>query len=172
MKCRLLRRWAAFAARAALAAALASGAVWADAPSDHAVEVSAATAQAAAWLAALDHGRYDEAYNDLATVMKRGGSLDDWTSDMRAPREQLGQPVGRELQRAEFATFVRGAPTGNYVTVAYVSRFSNALPVLETVLLTLEDGRWRVAGYSAGALTDTPPPTPADTPPASATPRQ
>jgi hypothetical protein len=165
-----LLRWAVRAGCVAFAAALAWSTAWADAPEDHVAQVSAATEQATAWLGALDLGHYDEAWNGLATVMKRGSSLEDWTRDVRAPRQQLGKPGGRELERAEFATTVRGAPTGNYVTVAYVSHFADAPPILETVLLTFEVERWRVAGYSAGAAPEAPPPTPADETPGGAKP--
>ncbi len=167
-----LLRWAVRAGCVAFAAALAWSTAWADAPADHVAQVSAATEQAAAWLVALDLGHYDEAWNGLAAVMKRGNSLEDWTRNIRAPRQQLGKPDGRELQRAEFATTVRGAPTGNYVTVAYMSHFADAPLILETVLLSFEDGRWRVAGYSAGAAPEAPPPTPADKTPAGAKPGQ
>jgi hypothetical protein len=165
-----LLRWAVRAGCVAFAAALAWSTAWADTTEDHVAQVSAATEQAASWLGALDLGHYDEAWNGLATVMKRGSSLEDWTRDVRAPRQQLGKPGGRELERAEFATTVRGAPTGNYVTVAYVSHFADAPPILETVLLTFEDERWRVAGYSAGAAPEAPPPTPADETPGGAKP--
>jgi hypothetical protein len=165
---RLVTRCAPLAGIAGLAAALAWIPAWADAPADRAAEVTAATEQATHWLDALDVGRYAEGWNGLATVMKQGRSLEDWTADVSGPREQLGKPVIRTLQHAEFSTTVRGAPTGNYVTVSYLSQFSNAPPVLETILLTLEDGQWRIAGYSVGAAAEAGPASPADKAPAGA----
>jgi Protein of unknown function (DUF4019) len=171
MKRRLFGRWTALASGAALTVALCVAA-WADTSPDHATEVSAATQQAAAWLGALDLGRYDLAWNELATVMQTGSSQEQWTNDMRAPWEKLGRVAGRELQRSEFSTTVRGAPTGQYVTATYLSHFSDAAPILETVLLSFEDGRWCVAGYSVSAVPEpTLPPAqekaPADAKPAS-----
>jgi hypothetical protein len=157
MKHRLFGHWRALAGGAAMAVAL-SIAAWADTPPDHAAQVSAATEQAAAWLGALDLGQYDLAWNGLATVMQTGSTQEQWTIDMRAPWEKLGKVVGRELQRSEFSTTVRGAPTGQYVTATYLSHFSDAAPILETVLLSFEDGRWRVAGYSVSAVPDPIPP--------------
>lgn len=165
----LLARRAPLAGIVCLAAGLAWWPARAAVPADHAAEVTAATEQAARWLDTLDAGRYDECWNSLAPVMQQGRTLQDWTADVSAPRERFGKPILHELQRAEFSTVVRGAPTGNYVTVAYVSQFANAPPVLETILLTLEDGHWRIAGYSAGAAPEAPkPPGPLDTAPGGA----
>jgi hypothetical protein len=164
---RLCRRCAPLAGIVGLAAALAWIPARADTPADHAAEVTVATEQAAHWLDALDAGRYDEGWSGLATVMKQGRTLDDFKADISGPREQLGKPILRELRHAEFSTTVRGAPTGNYVTVSYLSQFSNTPPVLETVLLTLEDRRWRIGGYSVGGAAEAPAPAaPADTAPA------
>jgi hypothetical protein len=166
---RLLARRASLASIVGLAVALAWLPARAAAPADQAAEVAAATEQAAHWLDALDAGHYDEGWNSLAGVMKQGRTEQDWTADVSAPREQFGKPIMRELQRAEFSTVVRGAPTGNYVTASYLSQFTNAPPVLEMILLTLEDGHWRIAGYSAGAAPDAPnPAAPADKAPAGA----
>ncbi len=86
----------------------------------------------------------------LAAVMKQGSSLDDWSKDVSSPRKQFGKPVMRDLRQAEFATVVRGAPTGRYVIAVYLTGFANAPPILETVLLMNQDGHWLVAGYSVG----------------------
>lgn len=144
------RRWAALALGAGLGALVLSTSPRADEPAGHAAEVSAATAQATAWLGALDAERYDFVWNGLAAVMKQGSSQDDWSHDVSGPRKQFGKPVMRDLQQADFATVVRGAPTGRYVTAVYLTQFANAPPILETVLLMSEDGRWLVAGYSVG----------------------
>jgi Protein of unknown function (DUF4019) len=162
----LRRAWPSLVLSAGLAAVLAFGPARAEAPADHAAEVSAATEQAGRWLAALDAGRYDEGWDGLAAVMRQGNSKEDWTNDVKGPREHFGKPVMRELQHADFSTVVRGAPTGNYVTAAYLSQFTAAPPILETVLLTFEGGRWRVAGYSVGHA----PEAPASAPPAESSP--
>src|SRR5208282_3130036 len=112
----------------------------------------------------------DESWHGLATVMQAGTTLEGWTNDIHDPREQLGKPDGRELQRAEFSTSVRGAPTGAYVTVIYLSHFSAVPPIMETVLLTLDNGRWRVAGYSVGPAPEATAPVAPDKAPVDAKP--
>lgn len=148
---------------AGLVAALGFSPARADEDADRAAAVAAATEQAAHWLDALDGGDYGETWNDVAAVMKQGRSLDDWIADVGMPRSALGKPVARELQRADFATTVRGAPRGQYVTATYLTQFAAAPPILESILLTFADGRWRVAGYNALAAPSPPAPAaPAD----------
>ena len=158
----LLTAWAPVAGLVGVATALAWLPARGEAPAEHAAEVAAATEQATRWLAALDAGRYAEGWNDLATVMKQGRTEQDWTADVSGPRESFGKPIRRDLQRAEFSAVVRGAPTGNYVTVSYLSQFSATPPVLEAILLTLENGSWRIAGYSVGTAPEAPNPDATD----------
>ena len=95
MKRPLFGRCAVLAGSVAFAVALSWSPARAESPSSHAAEVSAATQQAAAWLGALDLGHYDEAWRGLATVMQAGTTQDEWSGDIRGPREQLGKPLGR-----------------------------------------------------------------------------
>ncbi|HEV8256011.1 MAG TPA: DUF4019 domain-containing protein [Casimicrobiaceae bacterium] len=144
-----------------LAALLVGTPAAADEESDRAAAVTAATAQAMQWLNALDAGRHAESWNDAAAVMKAGRNQQDWIREVANPREAFGKSVMRELQQAEFSTTVRGAPTGKYVTVIYLTQFVNAPPVYETILLTLEDNRWRIGGYSIDRAPEAAAPTPA-----------
>lgn len=133
---------------------------WIPAQGEQAVDpdaaVSAAKEKAAHWLDALDVGGYSETWNALAVVMKEGRAEEDWIRDVAAPRAELGKPSKRRLEGAEFSTSPRGAPTGAYVTARYFSEFNSRPPALETLLLKLEGGSWRVAGYYIGPTSDTP----------------
>ncbi|MDQ2963356.1 MAG: DUF4019 domain-containing protein [Pseudomonadota bacterium] len=148
-----------------LAAALAGMPAAADEESDRAAAVTAAKEEAMHWLDALDAGRHAESWNDAAAVMKDGRNQQDWIRDVAHPRESFGKSVMRELQRAEFSTTVRGAPSGKYVTVIYLTQFARAPPVYETILLTLEDDHWRIAGYSVERAPEAPAPAPAENKP-------
>ena len=145
----------------ALAAAIAGTPAAADEEADRATAVTAAEQEATHWLDALDAGRHEESWNDTAAVMKEGRNQQEWIRGVASPRESLGKSVMRELQRAEFSTAVRGAPSGKYVTLVYLTQFAKALPVSETILLTLEDDRWRIAGYSIERASATAVPAPA-----------
>ena len=155
-----------------LAAALAGTPAIADEEADRAAAVSAAKEEATHWLDALDAGRHAESWNDAAAVMKEGRNQQEWIRDIASPRESLGKSVMRELQRAEFSTAVRGAPSGKYVTLVYLTQFAKAPPVSETILLTLEDDHWRIAGYRIERAPETTAPAPsADKPGSSAEPK-
>ena len=146
-----------------LAAVLAGTPAAADEESDRAAAVTAAKEQATQWLNALDAGRHVESWNDAAAVMKAGRNQQDWIREVANPRESFGKSVMRELQQAEFSTRVRGAPSGKYVTVIYLTQFVNAPPVYETILLTLEDDRWRIGGYSIDRAPEAAAPAPSPT---------
>ena len=155
-----------------LATALAGTPAIADEEADRAAAVTAAKEEATHWLDALDAGRHAESWNDAAAVMKEGRNQEDWIRDVASPRESLGKSVMRELQRADFSTAVRGAPSGKYVTLVYLTQFAKAPPIAETILLTLEGDHWRIAGYSLERAPETTAPAPsADKPGSSAEPK-
>ena len=114
------------------------------------VAVAAATEESTHWLASLDSRRYTESWSAMAQVMRAGHNPEDWVREIGTPREALGKPLMRELKSADYSTEVRGAPKGEYVTVVYLTQYSHAPPVQETVLMMMEDQGWRVAAYAVG----------------------
>lgn len=137
------------------AAALASFAI-ADEKADPNAAAAAATRQAEQWLRAMDEHRYDEAWNDQAAVVKASRTEQEWVQEFSGPREALGKPVMREFKQAEFSTRLRGAPEGEYVTVVYLTKFTNIPLAAETVILAHENGQWLVGGYSITDATPAP----------------
>ena len=153
-------------------ATVLAGTAAADEEADRAAAVTAAEEEAMHWLDALDAGRHAESWNDAAAVMKEGRNQQEWIRDVASPRESLGKAVMRELRRAEFSTAVRGAPSGKYVTLVYLTQFAKAPPVSETILLTLEDDHWRIAGYRIERAPETTAPaSPAEKPGSGAGPK-
>jgi len=146
------------------AAILTGTAATADDVTDRSSAVTAATEEATHWLATLDEHHFSDSWSAAAAVMKEGRTEKDWVEDIAGSREMLGKTVMRQLRHAEYASSVRGAPEGSYVTAEYLTQFSKAPPALETLLLTREEGRWRIAGYSIGrAPEQEPPPAANDT---------
>ena len=122
---------------------------------DTAAAVAAATTEGNKWLAALDAGRYAETWADAATVFKEGAAQGDWIAQLTNIHETLGKAVIRKLESADYSRTLRGAPTGDYVTIIYLTQFERAQIALETLALTKEpDGHWRVAGYNIGRAPD------------------
>jgi hypothetical protein len=114
------------------------------------VAVAAATEESTHWLESLDARRYTQSWADMAQVMRAGHNREDWVREVGTPREALGKPLMRELKSADYSTEVRGAPKGEYVTVVYLTQYSHAPPVQETVLMMMEDQSWHVAAYAVG----------------------
>jgi hypothetical protein len=153
---------AAFALVGCTAALYAAAAMAIETPplpaSEHAAAVTPATREAEQWLKLLDAGRFEDSWNDAADVFRQGVTRDEWVAQLGAMRGLLGKTVMRELRTTDFSTSVRGGPTGEYVTVAYLTQFEKAPPALETIITARgTDGNWHIAGYNIGA----PPPTPA-----------
>ena len=146
---------------ALLVAAALSQPAFADEKSDRDAAVANATREAEQWLRAMDEHRYNEAWKQQAAVVREGRTEQDWIKEFSGPREALGKPVMRELKHAEFSTRLRGAPEGEYVTVIYLTKFSNIPLAEEMVLLSRENGQWLVGGYS---IADAEPPRPPGAP--------
>ncbi len=144
----LARFAAALTSAIFVAAILAWTPAAADETADHQAAVAAATQEGTQWLGALDGHRYTDSWTEAAAVMKEGRTQDDWVREIGTSREVFGKAVMRELKHAEYSTSVRGAPEGKYVTASYLTQFSNAPPAIETVLMVLEEGYWRIGGYS------------------------
>ena len=67
---------------------------------------------------------------------------------MEQVRTPMGNPVSREMTRAEYRTMLPKALKGQYVIIKFNTFFSGGPPVVESVTQMLEaDGAWRVGGY-------------------------
>jgi hypothetical protein len=136
------RRLAAWAVVAALtfAAPAAAQEATADAP-------PAAFHAAAAWLALVDSGRYDESWDGLGAPARQSVAREQWASILGRSRAQYaGAPV-RVLAAAQQRDEIPGAPAGPYVILQYHSAFGTDRAATETVSLRLEDGAWLPVGY-------------------------
>jgi hypothetical protein len=138
------------AERAAGSAPLAEGEA-----SDQA-QIAAATTATEHWLSAIDAGNLADSWKAAAEVFKLGISEADWVADLETVRNTLGKTTMREFKTARFSTKVRGAPlTGEYVTISYLTKFTNVPIAAETLIVSKEaDGEWRIAGYNIGKAPD------------------
>jgi hypothetical protein len=145
---------------ALLAATVLAQPAVADEKADRGAAVTAATRQAEQWVRAMDEHRYAEAWKQQAAVVREGRTEREWVAEFSGPREALGKPVMRELKAAEFSTRMRGAPEGEYVTVVYLTKFTNIPLAAETILLSRENGQWLIGGYSIADAEPTAPRAP------------
>jgi hypothetical protein len=110
--------------------------------------ITAATAVAEPWLGLMDAGRVDEAWAQVAVVLRRDSS----TAWMATLRPQTGNPytvVGREVLTLQ-QSFVRPPFTfPEFVRFEFAVRYNNeTLGGEELIVVHDVDGVWRVAAYA------------------------
>ena len=83
-----------------------------------------------------------------AVVLQESRSQKEWTADLTARQPKLGRMIMRERKSASYSRTLRGAPTGDYVIVTYLTKFEKT-PLVEETLAVAKDaiGQWQVAGY-------------------------
>lgn len=110
---------------------------------------AAARAVAGPWLESLDNGEYVQSWENAAPAFQAGVPVEAWAERMRMTREEIGPLEGRSFSQARYAAEVPNAPPGEYVFVEYFSKFQNAPPTVESVVLRkTDDDSWQVAGMS------------------------
>lgn len=107
----------------------------------------AAQQAAETWLAGVDRGAYGESWDAAASLFQKGGARETWTSTLEQGRRPLGAVHSRALKSAEYATSLPGAPTGEYVALQFRTVFEKPGPMVEKLVTTFENGRWKVMGY-------------------------
>ncbi len=97
----------------------------------------------------LDRRDWGTAWEASSAVFRTQVPIAAWMDAIPKLREPLGVLSEREPLEVAFKTALAGRPDGNYVSVAFASKFSNKPDTQEIVTTALEaDGRWRVIGYS------------------------
>jgi len=110
-------------------------------------KADAAEREARNWLALTDGGRYDESWGRAASMFRAAVKEEQWRSAMDSVRAPLSAVESRTLRSAEYSRELAGAPDGDYMTIRYATVFAQKAEAVETVAMTLEKGKWRVAGY-------------------------
>ncbi|MEY2896059.1 MAG: hypothetical protein RL669_328 [Pseudomonadota bacterium] len=137
------------AAPAAPAAAPATPTAAPAAPEDPALRAKADAARKVAdkWLAQLDAGDFAGAWEQTAQAFRTAVPKAQWQEGVGAGRKALGALKERKGLEAGVRDNLKGGPPGEYVTIAYLSQFTNRPEVREIVTMYLESGRWRVIGF-------------------------
>jgi hypothetical protein len=110
--------------------------------------IAAASAESDRWLDLIDRGLYAESWVAAAAVLQEGIPQKQWTADLALRQPKLGRTIMRERKSESFSNTLRGAPTGAYVVVVYLTKFEK-IPLAEETLAVAKDaiGQWHVAGY-------------------------
>ncbi len=109
---------------------------------------TAAKAAADIWLALVDDGRYEPAYQSSASIFQKLVTKDQWVKLAGNGRSLLGKVHSRAVKDTKFSATMPGAPDGQYVVIHYQVSFEKKASATETVTAFLDgDGQWKVCGY-------------------------
>lgn len=101
-----------------------------------------------AWLMQIDAGEYGKSWEEAASLFKGSVRRKDWVDLLNRHRSPLGKVVSRKIEQSAYRKELPGAPQGDYVVIQFITQFEHRPATAETVTPMLEDGEWRVAGYS------------------------
>lgn len=110
-------------------------------------------ANAAAWVVQnVDKNNTAEVWRGASSVAKGVVTEQAFVAQIAQDRQRLGAVTDRKQATITRAVYPAGGqvPAGNYVNVAYLTKFANMpQPVRELVSFHLDDDKvWRVSGYS------------------------
>ena len=113
-----------------------------------AATIAAAGAESDRWLDLIDRGKFGESWMAAAAVLQETITQREWSADLAARQPKLGRTIMRERKTETYSKTLRGAPTGDYVIVTYLTKFEKT-PLVEETLAVAKDaiGQWHVAGY-------------------------
>jgi hypothetical protein len=100
------------------------------------------------FLALVDQGKFEEAWDAGASSMKNAVPKPAWQTVLAVNLRKCGTLVSRKLESAETSTSVSGGPDGQYAVFTYISVFSARKHAIEVVTLAKDDdGKWKAYRY-------------------------
>lgn len=121
----------------------------AQAPAPGGSDLAAADAVSQQWIALVDAGQYAESWQAAGKLFQANMPQQNWVQALTSARTPLGKATSREMTGHEAKTDIPGAPAGQYALVGFATNFEAQADIIETVTLYLEDGQWKVVGYTA-----------------------
>jgi hypothetical protein len=103
------------------------------------------------WVAQIDAGRYDESYAFGCGAMHDKVPQDRWAQVLKALRTPWGPVLSRKQLSHIYKPNGYEGSEGEYMVITYDTSFKRLGAAKEVVVLKWEDGKWRGAGYNAGA---------------------
>jgi hypothetical protein len=102
---------------------------------------------AKAWLVLVDADNYAQSWNAASQFLQSRVTEAQWETVGKAARDPLGAMVARNVASVKFNSTLPGAPDGHYALVEFNSQFAHKAAATESVVLTMEGGVWKTAGY-------------------------
>jgi hypothetical protein len=106
-----------------------------------------AQADARAWLALVDSGKYADSWTEAASAFRAQVDQNTWVTQIKSARDQFGTLESRKDFNVNLTKSLPGAPDGDYAITRFQTDFAKKKQALETVVMVLENDKWRVAGY-------------------------
>jgi Protein of unknown function (DUF4019) len=95
------------------------------------------------WLALLDDQKYEESWQQAASMFRDQVKQDQWVVFLKRFRDPLGPPVSRTASRVDFAKTLRAAQDGDYAIVHFTTTFKNKS---DDRTSHIGERRWQMAG--------------------------
>jgi hypothetical protein len=114
----------------------------------HAADIGAAQKAAESWLKIEDAAHYDEAWQAASRLFQSNVAEPAWDKRMQQIRRPLDPVLTRTLDACEYKTRIGSLPPGQYVAFVWETVFASGKPSLESLIMTQQDGQWKMAGYA------------------------
>ena len=116
---------------------------WAQDPRTIAVQTAAR-----AWLAFIDKGDAQGAWNAAGKKFQTALTAEAWAAELKAAHSKMGRATQRTIGPARFESSFPGLPEGQYAQILFRTSFAKKPEGREQLTLEREaDGQWRVVGY-------------------------
>lgn len=113
---------------------------------DTAQQIQAARDAGQQWLDLVDAADYEQSWTAAAQMLKDQVDQAQWAQLGQQVQSQVGALQSRTLASEQYTTSLPNLPEGQYVVLVYSSEFAQA-EAREMLVLTREEGGWKVAGY-------------------------
>jgi len=103
--------------------------------------------QAWDWLALVDAGKYDDSWSAASAYFQSKVTKEQWFAMIAPVRNGVGPVTARGQAAVTLTDSLPNAPFAHYAVVVFPSAFAIKGKCSETVIMVLQDGEWKVAGY-------------------------
>ena len=114
----------------------------------HEDDEQAAIQIAEKWLSLIDEGKYEESWDESASMFKNAVTKEQWVENMTINRPPFGKVLERVIKEKSYETNIVGKPDREHVIIQFQTKFEHKAHGIETITPTKDsDGVWRVWGY-------------------------
>lgn len=108
--------------------------------------IDSAVATATQWVALADGNQADRMWSQSGPAMQKSMSQEDWVKYLAAVKTEVGPLSSRSWEQIVRVSNPVDLPPGEYLNIAFASRFAKA-PTVEKVSLVQAGDKWIPVGY-------------------------